>query len=178
IAILKVSWLNFFTSYSPWFLCSTKRLIVDVIRFQPGETLTEILETSATSEQEAEHQRAMQKRAIRDAKTPDKMKKSVSVKEDGNLNLQGKKEKIKTGLKKLTELGTVDAKNKYQELINDIAKDIRNQRRYRQRRKAELVKLQQTYSALNSKATFYGEQVDYYKSYIKTCLDNLASKGK
>uniref|UniRef100_A0A803YD34 IQ motif containing GTPase activating protein 1 n=1 Tax=Meleagris gallopavo TaxID=9103 RepID=A0A803YD34_MELGA len=155
----------------------TKRLIVDVIRFQPGETLTEILDTSATSEQEAEHQRAMQKRAIRDAKTPDKMKKSVSVKEDGNLNLQGKKEKIKTGLKKLTELGIVNAKNKYQELINDIAKDIRNQRRYRQRRKAELVKLQQTYSALNSKATFYGEQVDYYKSYIKTCLDNLASKG-
>ncbi|XP_039932955.2 ras GTPase-activating-like protein IQGAP1, partial [Hirundo rustica] len=158
-------------------LLNTKRLIVDVIRFQPGETLTEILETSATSEQEAEHHRAMQKRAIRDAKTPDKMKKSVSVKEDGNLNLQEKKEKIKAGLKKLTELGSVNAKNKYQELINDIAKDIRNQRRYRQRRKAELVKLQQTYSALNSKATFYGEQVDYYKSYIKTCLDNLASKG-
>ncbi|NXO69462.1 IQGA1 protein, partial [Phainopepla nitens] len=159
-------------------LLNTKRLIVDVIRFQPGETLTEILETSATSEQEAEHHRAMQKRAIRDAKTPDKMKKSVSVKEDGNLNLQEKKEKIKAGLKKLTELGPVNAKNQYQELINDIAKDIRNQRRYRQRRKAELVKLQQTYSALNSKATFYGEQVDYYKSYIKTCLDNLASKGK
>ncbi|XP_061232637.1 ras GTPase-activating-like protein IQGAP1 isoform X2 [Neopsephotus bourkii] len=159
-------------------LLNTKRLIVDVIRFQPGETLTEILGTPATSEQEAEHQRAMQKRAIRDAKTPDKMKKTVSVKEDGNLNLQGKKDKIKTGLKKLTELGTMNAKNKYQELINDIAKDIRNQRRYRQRRKAELVKLQQTYSALNSKATFYGEQVDYYKSYIKTCLDNLASKGK
>uniref|UniRef100_A0A8C3QU20 IQ motif containing GTPase activating protein 1 n=1 Tax=Cyanoderma ruficeps TaxID=181631 RepID=A0A8C3QU20_9PASS len=159
-------------------LLNTKRLIVDVIRFQPGETLTEILETSATAEQEAEHYRAMQKRAIRDAKTPDKMKKSVSVKEDGNLNLQEKKEKIKAGLKKLTELGPVNAKNKYQELINDIAKDIRNQRRYRQRRKAELVKLQQTYSALNSKATFYGEQVDYYKSYIKTCLDNLASKGK
>uniref|UniRef100_A0A8V5H0H1 Uncharacterized protein n=1 Tax=Melopsittacus undulatus TaxID=13146 RepID=A0A8V5H0H1_MELUD len=159
----------------------TKRLIVDVIRFQPGETLTEILGTPATSEQESEHQRAMQKRAIRDAKTPDKMKKPVSVKEDGNLNLQGKKDKIKTGLKKLTELGTVNAKNKYQELINDIAKDIRNQRRYRQRRKAELVKLQQTYSALNSKATFYGEQVDYYKSYIKTCLDNLKPremKGK
>ncbi|KAI1235326.1 hypothetical protein IHE44_0002972 [Lamprotornis superbus] len=139
-------------------LLNTKRLIVDVIRFQPGETLTEILETSATSEQEAEHHRAMQKRAIRDAKTPDKMKKSVSVKEDGNLNLQEKKEKIKAGLKKLTELGPVNAENKYQELINDIAKDIRNQRRYRQRRKAELVKLQQTYNALNSKATFYGEQ--------------------
>nr|XP_042119950.1 ras GTPase-activating-like protein IQGAP1 [Peromyscus maniculatus bairdii] len=159
-------------------LLNTKRLIVDVIRFQPGDTLTEILETPATSEQEAEHQRAMQRRAIRDAKTPDKMKKSKPMKEDSNLSLQEKKEKIQTGLQKLTELGTVDPKNKYQELINDIAKDIRNQRRYRQRRKAELVKLQQTYAALNSKATFYGEQVDYYKSYIKTCLDNLASKGK
>lgn len=104
---------------------------MDVIRFQPGETLTEILETPATNEQEAEHQRAMQRRAIRDAKTPDKMKKSKPMKEDNNLSLQEKKEKIQTGLKKLTELGTVDPKNRYQELINDIAKDIRNQRRYR-----------------------------------------------
>uniref|UniRef100_A0A670ZCQ0 IQ motif containing GTPase activating protein 1 n=1 Tax=Pseudonaja textilis TaxID=8673 RepID=A0A670ZCQ0_PSETE len=155
----------------------TKRLIVDVIRFQPGETLTEILELPAAAEQEVEHQRAMQRRAIRDAKTPDKMKKSKSVQEDNNLSLQEKKDKIKSGLKKLTELGMANPKNRYQDLINDIAKDIRNQRRYRQRRKAELVKLQQTYSALNSKATFYEEQVDYYKSYIKTCLDNLASKG-
>lgn len=64
----------------------------------------------------------MQRRAIRDAKTPDKMKKSKPMKEDNNLSLQEKKEKIQTGLKKLTELGTVDPKNKYQELINDIAK--------------------------------------------------------
>ncbi|XP_060116396.1 ras GTPase-activating-like protein IQGAP1 [Heteronotia binoei] len=159
-------------------LLNTKRLIVDVIRFQPGETLTEILETAATAEQESEHQRVMQRRAIRDAKTPDKMKKSKAVMEDSHLSLQEKKGKIKLGLKKLAELGTVNPKNRYQDLINDVAKDIRNQRRYRQRRKAELVKLQQTYNALNSKANFYEEQVDYYKSYIKTCLDNLASKGK
>lgn len=159
-------------------LLNTKRLIVDVIRFQPGETLTEILETPATKEQESDHQRAMQRRAIRDAKTPDKMKKATSLRQDNNLTLQEKKEKIQAGLKKLSELGMVNPENRYQDLINDIAKDIRNQRRYRQRRKAELVKLQQTHSALNSKALFYEEQVDYYKSYIKTCLDNLASKGK
>lgn len=159
-------------------LLNTKRLIVDVIRFQPGETLTEILETPATPEQEADHQRAMQRRAIRDAKTPDKMKKATSLRQDNNLTLQEKKEKIQIGLKKLTELGIVKPETRYQDLINDIAKDIRNQRRYRQRRKAELVKLQQTHAALNSKAVFYEEQVDYYKSYIKTCLDNLSSKGK
>lgn len=32
-------------------LFSTKRLIVDVIRFQPGETLTEILDSTAGTEQ-------------------------------------------------------------------------------------------------------------------------------
>uniref|UniRef100_A0AAR2KVP5 Ras-GAP domain-containing protein n=1 Tax=Pygocentrus nattereri TaxID=42514 RepID=A0AAR2KVP5_PYGNA len=155
----------------------TKRLIVDVIRFQPGETLSEILETAATSEQEVEYQRAMQRRAIRDAKTPEKMKQAKPVVDD-SLTLQGKKDKIKSNLQRLAELGKVHPENRYQDLINDIAKDIRNQRRYRQRRKAELVKLQQTNAALNSKTSFYNVQIDYYNQYIKTCMDNLASKGK
>uniref|UniRef100_A0AAY5EVB9 IQ motif containing GTPase activating protein 1 n=1 Tax=Electrophorus electricus TaxID=8005 RepID=A0AAY5EVB9_ELEEL len=155
---------------------STKRLIVDVIRFQPGETLSEILESSSTPEQEAEYQRAMQRRAIRDAKTPEKMKQAKPVVDD-SLTLQGKKEKIKSNLQRLAELGKVHPENRYQDLINDITKDIRNQRRYRQRRKAELVKLQQTNAALNSKSSFYNVQIDYYNQYIKTCMDNLASKG-
>ncbi|KAJ8247480.1 hypothetical protein GJAV_G00246910 [Gymnothorax javanicus] len=158
-------------------LLNTKRLIVDVIRFQPGETLTEILETEASPEQEAEYQRAMQRRAIRDAKTPEKMKQAKTVVDD-SLTLQGKKDKIKSSLQRLAELGKVHPENRYQDLINDIAKDIRNQRRYRQRRKAELVKLQQTNAALNTKTSFYNVQIDYYNQYIKTCMDNLSSKGK
>ncbi|XP_041074214.1 ras GTPase-activating-like protein IQGAP1 [Polyodon spathula] len=158
-------------------MLNAKRLIVDVIRFQPGETLTEILETPASSEQEAEYQRAMQRRAIRDAKTPEKMKQKKTAKDD-SLTLQGKKDKIHANLQRLGELGKVNPENRYQDLINDIAKDIRNQRRYRQRRKAELVKLQQTNGALNSKSSFYAVQIDYYNQYIKTCMDNLASKGK
>ncbi|KAG7278330.1 hypothetical protein CRUP_029935, partial [Coryphaenoides rupestris] len=54
---------------------------------------------------------------------------------------------------------------------------FRYQRRYRQRRKAELVKLQQTLAALNSKADFYQDQTNYYDTYIKTCLDNLNTKN-
>uniref|UniRef100_A0AAQ5Y298 IQ motif containing GTPase activating protein 1 n=1 Tax=Amphiprion ocellaris TaxID=80972 RepID=A0AAQ5Y298_AMPOC len=163
-------------SYIFLFVISTKRLIVDVIRFQPGETLTEILDSTASTEQEAEYQRAMQRRAIRDAKTPEKMKQVKPVVDD-SLTLQGKKDKIKSNLQRLAELGKVHPENRYQDLINDISKDIRNQRRYRQRRKAELVKLQQTNTALNSKTKFYNVQIDSYNQYIKTCMDNLASKG-
>jgi len=38
------------------------------------------------------------------------------------------------------------------------------------------VKLQQTLNALNSKTAFYEEQINYYNTYIKTCLDNLTRK--
>lgn len=123
---------------------------MDVIRFQPGETLTEILDSTASAEQviprqklgpersvtsallgcqEAEYQRAMQRRAIRDAKTPEKMKQVKPVVDD-SLTLQGKKDKIKSNLQRLAELGKVDPQNRYQDLINDIAK-VQTQRRRR-----------------------------------------------
>uniref|UniRef100_A0A8C9SZV2 IQ motif containing GTPase activating protein 2 n=1 Tax=Scleropages formosus TaxID=113540 RepID=A0A8C9SZV2_SCLFO len=154
-------------------MMKTKKLIVDVVRIQPGETLVEILETPATALQEAEHVKIIEKRAAQDTKMPDGMKSSPSVLEDQQLPLEQKKRKILRNLRTLEQAGLVSSENKYQEIINDISKDIRYQRRYRQRRKAELVKLQQTLSALNSKTTFYQDQINYYDTYIKTCLDNL-----
>lgn len=68
----------------------------------------------------------MQRRAIRDAKTPEKMKQVKPVVDD-SLTLQGKKDKIKSNLQRLAELGKVDPQNRYQDLINDIAKVEKNQ---------------------------------------------------
>uniref|UniRef100_A0A8C8EFG1 IQ motif containing GTPase activating protein 2 n=1 Tax=Otus sunia TaxID=257818 RepID=A0A8C8EFG1_9STRI len=158
------------------FLGMTKRLIVDVIRTQPGDTLLEILETPATAQQESEHLKVVEKRAILDSKTPEKMKHSQRIFEDGQLPIEQKKRKIQRNLRTLEQAGLVSSTTKYQEIINEIAKDIRNQRRYRHHRKAELVKLQQTLNALNSKTAFYEEQINYYNTYIKTCLDNLTRK--
>ncbi|XP_030368330.1 ras GTPase-activating-like protein IQGAP2 isoform X3 [Strigops habroptila] len=157
-------------------MIKTKRLIVDVIRTQPGDTLLEILETPATAQQESEHLKLAEKRAILNSKTPEKMKHSQSIFEDGQLPIEQKKRKIQRNLRTLEQAGLVSAATKYQEIINEIAKDIRNQRRYRHHRKAELVKLQQTLNALNSKTAFYEEQINYYNTYIKTCLDNLTRK--
>ncbi|XP_010157888.1 PREDICTED: ras GTPase-activating-like protein IQGAP2 isoform X1 [Eurypyga helias] len=158
-------------------MIKTKRLIVDVIRTQPGDTLLEILETPPTAQQESEHLKLVEKRAILDSKTPEKMKNSQSIVEDGQLPIEQKKRKIQRNLRTLEQAGLVSSATKYQEIINEIAKDIRNQRRYRHHRKAELVKLQQTLNALNSKTAFYEEQINYYNTYIKTCLDNLTRKN-
>uniref|UniRef100_A0A8C4YAC5 IQ motif containing GTPase activating protein 2 n=1 Tax=Gopherus evgoodei TaxID=1825980 RepID=A0A8C4YAC5_9SAUR len=128
--------------------------------------------------QESEHLKVVEKRAILDSKTPEKMKHSQSMLEDGQLPIEQKKRKIQRNLRTLEQAGLVSSANKYQEIINEIAKDIRNQRRYRHHRKAELVKLQQTLSALQSKTAFYEDQVNYYNTYIKTCLDNLTRNKK
>ncbi|KAJ8380391.1 hypothetical protein SKAU_G00011690 [Synaphobranchus kaupii] len=158
-------------------MMKTKKLIVDVVRIQPGETLTETLETPATALQESEHAKVIEKRAMQDARTPDGLKSSQSLLEDRQLPLEQKKRKILRNLRSLEQAGRVSSQNKYQDVINDISKDIRYQRRYRQRRKAELVKLQQTLRALNSKTAFYQDQINYYDTYIKTCLDNLNRKN-
>lgn len=59
-----------------------------------------------------------------------------------------------------------------------MPQDIRNQRLYRQRRKQEMVRLRATLKNLAAKRAFFQEQVDYYNQYVKTCLDNLSTKGK
>uniref|UniRef100_A0A671TJ70 IQ motif containing GTPase activating protein 2 n=1 Tax=Sparus aurata TaxID=8175 RepID=A0A671TJ70_SPAAU len=158
-------------------MTKTKKLVVDVIRIQPGETLPEILETPATAPQESEHTKVVGRRAVQDAQTPEGLKSSPAVLEDSQLPLEQKKRKIQRNLRNLEQAGLVSPSNKYQDIINDISKDIRYQRRYRQRRKAELVKLQQTLTALNSKTAFYQDQMNYYDTYIKTCLDNLNRKN-
>ncbi|XP_076127115.1 ras GTPase-activating-like protein IQGAP2 [Alosa pseudoharengus] len=158
-------------------MMKTKKLIVDVIRIQPGETLTEILETPASPAQEVDHTKLVERRAEQDANAPEGLKSTQAALEDRQLPLEQKKRKITRNLRTLEQAGLVRGSNKYQDVINEISKDIRYQRRYRQRRKAELVKLQQTLSALNSKAAFYQDQINYYDTYIKTCLDNLNRKN-
>uniref|UniRef100_A0A8C4SYN7 IQ motif containing GTPase activating protein 3 n=1 Tax=Erpetoichthys calabaricus TaxID=27687 RepID=A0A8C4SYN7_ERPCA len=160
------------------FSCSTKQLIIDVIKAQQGDSLPLILRTAASVEQEAEHFRIMQIRALQDARSPEKLKRNQSIIADSNLSMEEKKRKILRNVRKLEALGVLDSHTKYTQLLNDISKDIRNQRRYRQRRQAELVKLRQTLQSLHAKSAFYGEQIDYYNQYIKTCLDNLTSKEK
>uniref|UniRef100_A0A8C8HI21 IQ motif containing GTPase activating protein 2 n=1 Tax=Oncorhynchus tshawytscha TaxID=74940 RepID=A0A8C8HI21_ONCTS len=149
-------------------MMKTKKLIMDVIRIQPGDTLPETLETPASGLQECEHAKVVELRAVQDAQAPEGLKSSQAVLEDRQLPLEQKKRKILRSLRTLEQAGLVTTGNKYQDLINDISKDIRYQRRYRQRRKAELVKLQQTLSALNSKTAFYQDQTNYYDTYIRT----------
>uniref|UniRef100_A0A8D3C4J2 Ras GTPase-activating-like protein IQGAP3 n=1 Tax=Scophthalmus maximus TaxID=52904 RepID=A0A8D3C4J2_SCOMX len=163
-------------------LLSTKQLIIDVIRTQPGDSLSDILRTSSSHNQEVCHDWLMQRRARQDARTPEKMKRNQSLVTNGNLSLVEKKRKILRSLRRLEGLGVLRPLQAENQILQMIAKDVRQQRLHRQRRGGELLKLRQTLVSLQEKSSFHSEQVDYYRHYITSCLDNLTktaeSKGK
>ncbi|XP_078100595.1 ras GTPase-activating-like protein IQGAP3 isoform X2 [Sander vitreus] len=159
-------------------LLSTKQLIIDVIRTQSGDSLRDMLRTSVSHDQEACHNWLMQRRARQDARTPEKMKRNESLVANGNLSLEEKKRKILRCLRRLEGLGVLRAPNPENQILQMIAKDIRQQRVHRQRRGAELQKLRQTLSSLQDKSSFHSQQVDYYRHYITSCLDNLTHSSK
>lgn len=159
-------------------LLSTKQMLADIIQFHPGDSLTEILSLSAPREQEVAHKWLMCRRQACEAQTPEPLRRHRSLTAHSLLPLAEKQRRVLRNLRRLEGLGLVSARDGYQGLVDELAKDIRNQRRHRQRRKAELVKLQATVQGLNAKTTFYEEQGDYYSQYIRACLGHLAPSSK
>ncbi|XP_056366767.1 ras GTPase-activating-like protein IQGAP3 [Oenanthe melanoleuca] len=147
-------------------LLSTKQMLVDLIQVQPGNSLPEILWTPASEHEEAAHELLVRRRALQDARGA------------ARLGMQEKKRRVIHNLRHLESLGVLSPAHQYQQLLEELAKDIRNQRRHRQQRHRELLRLRQTLEGLDAKTLFYEEQIDYYNQYIKTCLDNLAASNK
>uniref|UniRef100_A0A8C5RWT7 IQ motif containing GTPase activating protein 3 n=1 Tax=Laticauda laticaudata TaxID=8630 RepID=A0A8C5RWT7_LATLA len=146
---------------------STKRMLVDVIQSQPGDSLAEILHSKASEEEVggALHQQLLRRRATGHPQGQERAHRSLA-------------EKKKEVLQNLERLALVGSAGQPQALLSEIAQDIRCQRHHRQCRRGQLAKLQQTLRGLASKRRFYREQVDYYQKYLRACLDNLAAADR
>lgn len=64
----------------------------------------------------------MRRRALRDAQTPDKLKRNRSLAANSQLSVEEKKRKIVRNLRRLESLGLVDSAHQYQGLVNELAK--------------------------------------------------------
>ncbi|KAM9700023.1 LOW QUALITY PROTEIN: ras GTPase-activating-like protein IQGAP3, partial [Menidia menidia] len=107
-------------------LLSTKQLIIDIIRTQPGDSLRDILRSKASPEQEASHDWLVRRRAQVDAFTPEKLRRNESLVANGNLSLAEKKRKALRSLRRLEALGLLPGGE--EELLKLVAKDVRQRR--------------------------------------------------
>ncbi len=151
-----------------------KRLIIEIIHCQSGESVEKIVNTLSNKEQEAYHEYIVKKRQ--------ENTKLLSVdyqKIANNLScsLETMKKELVLCMKDLKRLKSVTGDNEiYEDMIRQIAQDIRNQRKHRQRRQKELIHLHEVHNVLNKKSDLLTEQVTYYNEYVKACLDSLNSK--
>ncbi|XP_063679641.1 ras GTPase-activating-like protein IQGAP2 isoform X2 [Bolinopsis microptera] len=158
----------------------TKYLIVDLLKIQRGETFTAILHTDANKQQQELYKAIHSRRlAAENEKTNEEEKNSKMALFDPNDNTIKKlKEHILKNLTILEQHKLVTPTEDYQEILTSIAKDICNQRKYRQRRKQDLKKIGETVERMSKKKKYYGEAVTYYQEYVKACVNNLSKGGK
>eukprot|EP01147_Barroeca_monosierra_P008832 gene8832-1192_t len=169
----------------------TKRMVVDVIRFQPGKTLKAILETPADGDMEEQHLAFTKRRRAeleQLAKSDPELEDVISHQRSDvaysmplpytmrlcySMSLEETKEKILYSASVLEKEGLCSSEQGYQSLLNAVAQDIRNQRIYRNQRKQDLAKLKHTLEELEMKRMQQSEAMDYYDHYVKDCMKHM-----
>lgn len=155
----------------------TKRLVVDVIRFRSGKSLLEVLSGKPTAEEEAayalfvdrrkkEHEKA-KRRATEEPDRPQPPPPQIFG------SLAELMERANANIQQLVQEKLCTPQNNYQDLLNAVAQDIRNQRIYRRQRKQELARLNSTVVELRRKQQYYTQTISEYESYVGECMKHM-----
>ncbi|KCV67669.1 hypothetical protein H696_05779 [Fonticula alba] len=167
----------------------TKRMCLSVMRVQRGKTLMAIIESPVTAEQQALYEAQLQSeeniRLNRESRAGHKKDEDAAAAAAAAAaeplqpqNLEQLKQRVQSNLEQLEAAGMVSRANGYQELLNDIAKEIRNKNRRRIQRRSELVKVRQTLENLDEKTSYLDEQKSKYQEYVDSTISGMVDKAK
>ncbi|KAI9140363.1 hypothetical protein BKA69DRAFT_1080627 [Paraphysoderma sedebokerense] len=166
----------------------TKRLILPIIRVLQGKNLLDILEKPVTEKDElafAEYKlsepvaKGVPSQNSLVYKSNMSLNTSTSTAVNGDiahgLNLAALKKLALENMSKLEAMGKVNKANYYQDMLNSIAKDIRDKHRRRQQRRSDLNQIKHTLKHLQEKAGYLDEQTKSFNEYINACIANLTN---
>ena len=151
----------------------TKGMCVDLLRIQPGASLSEVLETAPTEAHRQEFNTMIEQQIEKGKGNQLLVRRYTTALHSSNPTIDTVKSKIKRNLDILEEEGLVSKDTQYQEIINAIAKDITNQSRHRKQRRVEKKRLNGTLTQLVQKENFHEEQYNFYQQYIDSALENM-----
>ncbi|XP_073462559.1 ras GTPase-activating-like protein IQGAP2 [Aquarana catesbeiana] len=161
----KVSPLGDFDSEMENLKISTQKLVLNVIPWVPGETLQKVLRPASPA-QEKDH--IMGDTTSTGTNFPDKMKNSSSTEA-----LEYEKQKIIANLQTLQKAGLFTEERSHQEILNLISQEMKGRHDLRQKRNVELTNIEQALAELRYHSKFLQDSIDLYKSYRKSCIDNV-----
>lgn len=102
---------------------------------------------------------------------------NVFCDDEGRLPLEDAKRLVLKNMRILEVAGYTSSKDGCSSIINDLAKDILDQRNHRLQRRAELSKASKVKAGLQTKQEYMESQLEQYKMYISHCLNNLNKAG-
>ena len=150
-----------------------KGMAVDLIKVHPGDNLPDIISAVHSAATEQAFDRLVQKSADHDLITS-----SIAPSQTRNYTLSELKYFLRENLELLEERGVVSAADGYQHILNAIARDIRNQHRYRRERRSEKERLSTAIEQLDRKLAFLDEQYADYRKYVETATANMSKGAK
>jgi Ras GTPase-activating-like protein IQGAP2/3 len=159
----------------------TKRCILYIIRIQTGPDLLSIMVRPIEPSDEEKWASLVHDELDEQRKNPSKRANpystSSSLLDITTLSYLELKRTALENILTLERTGRITRSNHYQDLLNDIALDIRTKHRRRVQRSREMDNVRQTLSALQSKATWLDSQLQSYNSYIEQAMITLQQKS-
>ena len=158
----------------------SKQLLVDVMRCTEDADVASCARAEPTALMERSYRALLQERGNTERRRHghQMLNRNSSFLAQPCASLEEAKDALLERLRLLERAGLVEREDGYRSLLDAVAADILHQRRHRQQRRQELVKLRRTIGSLDKKRAFYQEQASYFTQYLATCLQGMNTGRK
>ncbi|KAI9773105.1 MAG: hypothetical protein M1840_008226 [Geoglossum simile] len=153
----------------------TKRCVLYIIRVQSGANLMEILVKPITMEDE-ERWHSLLREEFSGGRKRGAYSDAYALADITSMSYSELKRTALENIVMLEKAGRITRHNHYQDLLNDIAVDIRTKHRRRIQRQRELEGVKATLGNLDEKALWLEQQLKSYNDYIEQAMVTLQSK--
>ncbi|KAI4171979.1 MAG: hypothetical protein LQ343_003888 [Gyalolechia ehrenbergii] len=154
----------------------TKRCILYIIRVQSGSNLMEIMVKPITIEDEDRWAALVRDELSTTSRRRGAYSESTSLIDIASMPYAELKRIALENILRLERIGHLTRHNHYQDILNEIAVDIRTKHRRRIQRQRELEGVRLTLARLNDQATYLEQQLKTYNDYIEQAMVTLQNK--
>ncbi|KAL8907782.1 MAG: hypothetical protein Q9207_001185 [Kuettlingeria erythrocarpa] len=154
----------------------TKRCILYIIRVQSGSNLMEIMVKPITIEDEDRWATLVHDELSTSSRRRGAYSESNSLIDIASLSYAELKRTALENILRLEQTGHLTRHNHYQDILNEIAVDIRTKHRRRIQRQRELEGVRLTLARLNDQASYLEQQLKTYNDYIEQAMVTLQNK--
>ena len=157
-------------------MTETKRCVLHIIRVQSGNGLLDILVKPVTDEDESRWEALVQEELLSGGSRRGAYAEASTTLDISTLTYPELKSIALENVLQLESVGRLSRSNQYQDLLNDIAVDIRTKHRRRLQRQREIEGVRTTLARLDEQAAYLAQQLKTYNDYIEQAMVTLQSK--